>query len=519
MNIKQAKEEIIRAVLAYHRKDERGCYQYPLIRQRPILLIGPPGIGKTAIMEQAAEACQVGLVAYTITHHTRQSAIGLPHIVSRKYQGREYSVTEYTLSEIIASVYECMERTGKQEGILFIDEINCVSETLAPTMLQFLQNKTFGSHKVPEGWLIVAAGNPPEYNKSVREFDIVTLDRVRKIEIQADCGVWLEYALDHGVHPAVLAYLFIKKDCFYQVENRADEKYFVTARGWEDLSELLKSYEDLGLEVNADLVVQFLQKNDIARDFAAYYQLYRKYDEDYQIPEILSGRISIEGYQEKAAMARLASFEERFTVTELILKTLDSAFLEYGQISRFLHRLREVLSSLEAAVLERKNKKSMEGQPEGREMPEYLETMIRRRRESLAVKEKMELISREEASLEAQVTETLEDYLLTLQKQHISDVEQGMERIKAWFETEAVCRKQLIAKIREMLERSFQFLADCFGEEQEMILLVSGLTRNRRAAEFIGKHGSDAYLKYCDIMLGSGEEELRQACREALEIL
>ena len=78
---------------------------------------------------------RVGLVAYTITHHTRQSAVGLPRIVTRCYNGKEVSITEYTLSEIIASVYDCMERTGKKEGILFIDEINCVSETLAPTML------------------------------------------------------------------------------------------------------------------------------------------------------------------------------------------------------------------------------------------------------------------------------------------------------------------------------------------------------------------------------------------------
>ncbi len=82
------------------------------------------------------------------------------------------------MSEIVASIYEKMEATGLKEGILFIDEINCVSETLAPTMLQFLQGKTFGNHQIPEGWVIVTAGNPPEYNQSVREFDIVTLDRV-----------------------------------------------------------------------------------------------------------------------------------------------------------------------------------------------------------------------------------------------------------------------------------------------------------------------------------------------------
>ena len=48
------------------------------------------------------------------------------------------------MSEIIASVYEVMEESGIREGILFLDEINCVSETLAPSMLQFLQYKVFG---------------------------------------------------------------------------------------------------------------------------------------------------------------------------------------------------------------------------------------------------------------------------------------------------------------------------------------------------------------------------------------
>lgn len=141
MNIKEAKEEILHTIQIYTRKDAHGQYLMPSVRQRPVLLIGPPGIGKTAIMEQIARECGIGLTAYTITHHTRQSAVGLPVIIKRNYQGHEYSITEYTMSEIIASVYETIEKTGCKEGILFIDEINCVSETLVPTMLQFLQNK------------------------------------------------------------------------------------------------------------------------------------------------------------------------------------------------------------------------------------------------------------------------------------------------------------------------------------------------------------------------------------------
>ena len=126
MNIKRAKQEIKDSIEAYLAKDEFGEYLIPAIRQRPILLMGAPGIGKTQIMEQIARECKVGLVSYTITHHTRQSAIGLPEIVKRNYGGKGMMVTDYTMSEIVASVYDCMENTGRKEGILFIDEIHTI---------------------------------------------------------------------------------------------------------------------------------------------------------------------------------------------------------------------------------------------------------------------------------------------------------------------------------------------------------------------------------------------------------
>lgn len=80
MNIKKAKEDIKNTVRAYLKKNDYGQYSIPSIRQRPMLLMGPPGIGKTQIMQQIAQECNIGLVAYTITHHTRQSAVGLPFI-------------------------------------------------------------------------------------------------------------------------------------------------------------------------------------------------------------------------------------------------------------------------------------------------------------------------------------------------------------------------------------------------------------------------------------------------------
>ena len=119
MNIKQAKQEVMDTVKAYLMKDEYGEYVIPSVHQRPVLLLGAPGIGKTQIMEQAARECGVALVAYTITHHTRQSAIGLPFISKKEYGGREYSTTEYTMSEIVASIYNRMTETGLDRGNSF----------------------------------------------------------------------------------------------------------------------------------------------------------------------------------------------------------------------------------------------------------------------------------------------------------------------------------------------------------------------------------------------------------------
>ena len=342
MNIKKAKEDIKNTVRAYLDKDEFGQYRIPEVRQRPILLMGPPGIGKTQIMQQIARECDIGLIAYTITHHTRQSAVGLPFIKEEVFEGKTHSVTEYTMSEIISSIYRYMEETGKREGILFIDEINCVSETLAPTMLQFLQCKTFGNQAVPKGWIITAAGNPPEYNKSVRDFDFVTLDRVRKINIEADLEAFRSYARTRHIHPFILSYLELRPQNFYRTENDVDGMQFVTARGWEDLSYLIYSYEKLSIPVDEDVIHQFLQHEDIAKDVAAYYDLYQKYKQDYRVQKILSG----EDDGEVRSRAKKAGFDERISLIGLLLDAIQGEIRENVEREDMLRKLLLTLKNL-----------------------------------------------------------------------------------------------------------------------------------------------------------------------------
>ena len=461
-------------------KDAYGDYLIPSIRQRPILLIGAPGIGKTQIMEQIARECDIALVAYTITHHTRQSAIGLPFILEKEFDGKKYSMTEYTMSEIIGSVHEQMEKTGCREGILFIDEINCVSETLAPTMLQFLQCKTFGNQQVPEGWIIVAAGNPPEYNKSVREFDVVTLDRVKKIDVEPDFSVWKEFAYTAGVHGAIISYLELKKENFYQMETRVDGKRFATARGWQDLSELLTVYEKLGMEVDQEVIFQYIQHEKIAKDFANYLELYYKYQTDYQIKGILQGQVRESVYEK----LKFAPFDERLSVIGLLLAALSEKFEEVYDVDAYVTALFDTLKSYRKALAE------------GNAPAELLDSMSHEIISKAEADRENGRIDRKAEHLQKELGKTLDIYAKIVKAEGIADINEAFDRVRAEFVKETEKREQMIAAVSENLECAFDFMERAFGESQEMVVFITELTVNFYGAKFLSENECGRFYKY-----------------------
>lgn len=479
MNIKQAKQEITNTLRAYLTRDALGNYLIPSIRQRPVLLMGPPGIGKTQIMEQIAAETGVGLVAYTITHHTRQSAVGLPFIEKRTYGGREYSVTEYTMSEILSSVYQLMERTGLKEGILFLDEINCVSETLAPMMLQFLQCKTFGNQKLPEGWLIVAAGNPPEYNKSVRDFDVVTLDRVKRIDVEEDFGVWKEYARRKGLHGAVISYLDIKKENFYRIENTVDGIRFATARGWEDLSELLYAYEKLGLRADRDVVGQYIQLPQVARDFAGYLELYNKYQKTYHVDAILEGT----WHAVTASELRAAPFDEKLSVLGLVLSRLSEAAGDIRRQDALTERLHAALTELRDKL------------PQA-DAGAILDQLLWKRREKLRLTGEAGQLQKEERDLGQREIHILETYQSRLLTQAPKDKEAAMDLVRGWFSEEVDRREQLGTLCGGYLDNAFRFLEEALGQSQELVIFVTEITAGYDTSWFVENFGCDAYFRH-----------------------
>lgn len=488
MNIKEAKTEVENAVKAYLIKDKYGRYKIDRVRQRPVLVIGAPGIGKTAIMEQISKEMGIGLISYSMTHHTRQSAIGLPYIEKKVFDGKEYSVSEYTMSEIISSVYKYMEETGVKEGILFLDEINCVSETLSPAMLQFLQYKTFGNTPVPEGWVIVTAGNPPEFNKSVREFDVVTLDRVKKIDVEPDFEVWKEYALKKGIHTSIITYLEIKKSNFYFIESTVDGKAFVTARGWEDLSDMIYLYEQEGIKVNERLCRQYIQHKMISKDFAIYYDLYNKYRSDYKVIDILNGKYD-DNVKDRALSAK---FDERLTLMGLLLDAVTLSMKNVLKTEKYTAALLDVLKGVKEKCSDKESNDTI---------MDILNNALNERKELLEKELNRGLLKRENEDIMRDIISALEGYISALAEKGITDKKKGFAAVKKSFDADVKAFDKSIDDTKAQLDNMFEFVENVFGRDKEMLIIVTDLTANFNSAEFIGKYGCDKYFENNEAML------------------
>lgn len=491
MNIQEAKNQVKYSVISYLSKDEFGEYKIQVERQRPIFLVGPPGVGKTEIMSQVAEEMDIALVSYSMTHHTRQSAIGLPFISEHQYGDDSYRTTEYTMSEIIASVYDKMEETGKKEGILFLDEINCVSETLAPAMLQFLQMKVFGRHRLPEGWVVVTAGNPLEYNNSAREFDLATLDRLKRIDVEPELEPWLVYARNNAVHASVLNYLSIKKDDFYSVRLTVDGKLFVTARGWVDLSEMIYLYEENDIEVNLELVSQYIQDERIARDFTSYYDLFYRYRREYDIAGILAGN----GFDKAAAKLADAPFDERITVVRLLSDALGSEFrrefVKSAVIDEVVSRIKIQKDELLGARLDK--------------AAHILKLISSDMELDLEERKKSHSISRMNERIARKSIQTMIDIMHNV----MGGIGEPSSVITGEMSKLNDERNALVKSVQDRLRNSFKFIESSFEGDNEMMIFVRTLSEDRYSAGFLGKHGSEEYSRWSKgLMMSDREQEL-----------
>lgn len=475
MNIKQAKKQIIQSINCYLAKDEFDNYLMPIQKQRPIYLLGACGIGKTAIMYQIAKELNINLLAYSMTHHTRQSALGLPMIVNKQYEDQNYNVSHYTMSEIIASIYEIMTTSNIKEGILFLDEINCVSETLMPSMLQFLQYKSFANHHLPKGWVIVCAGNPTAYNSYAKDFDIVVMDRLKRIDIEPNYQVFKEYSQSVSMHPAIITYLENKKENYYKVENTIDGKMFVTPRSYEDLSDMMRSYEKKGYTIDIDLISQYLQHFSIAKDFSIYYDLFIKYQQHLAIEDILNNNLTTDIIESSKA----SKFDERIVCMSLLCDNLN-------QKMKDILNEKEMLAKIIDDIKQYKNDNDLNNE---------LNNLINKLKQA-----KKQTNDHDQLNI-----------LSLLINFYTNNLNNSYEIIKKNIVNMVNDNRHKADMISKQLDNAFSFIKNIYQNDNQLLIFITNLTINKHSANFIAYYGNDIYYQYSkNLMFDHRHKEIEE---------
>ena len=282
-----------------------------------------------------------------------------------------------------------------------------------------------------------------------------------------------------------------------KIETDVDGVQFVTARGWEDLSAYLQAADTLGLPVDEGVIAQYLRHPEVARDFAAYWRLYRKYGTDYGISDLLEGTLTEAQYREKTAMASSGGFDEGVSVVNLLLEGLAARLRTYETLDVRTVRLHEML-------------KRFRGQNPS------LADFLAAGEKALAVKEENGLISRKDALVERWVLNRLEAMGAAARERRQTG-ELLFPCLKAQFAQDVSARAAAVESVSRVLDNAFRFAEDSFGNRQERNLLVTGLSKLPAAQEFIRLHGCPGYLRQAECLLyHKRQAALRKACRDAL---
>ena len=330
--INEAKKEIKNSISVYMMKDEGGSYIIPENKKNPFYVIGAPGIGKTEMASQIAAELGIGFMATSLSHHTRNSVLGLPFITD--FNGNKS--TEYTISDILLQVMKkCKD--GQTEGILLIDEFASMSEALVAPMLAFLQNKCIGNHYLPEGWVIILCSNPPEYNETARVFGPAVIDRVRIMNVKYSREDFLIYAKESGMHPIVVDYVKNNDKNVYVCNSSDDESEIVTTRGWENLSQCLYGYERLEMDISDNLIYQFIKSESIARDFYNYYMLCTSAIKAGDVRNIIQGM----DIEKNVSKMKKIEFNKKMQTADVIVNQLASEVKPAVEVSKLTDYLKE----------------------------------------------------------------------------------------------------------------------------------------------------------------------------------
>lgn len=197
----------------------------------PVMLWGPPGVGKSQIIAQIARNHGVPLIDIRLSQMEPTDLRGVPF--------RKGDLVEWSVPALLPDA----GRHGPR-GMLFLDEITSAPPTVTAAAYQLILDRRLGEYRAPEGWVIFAAGNRYGDRGVTYVMPTPLANRFTHYEIEPDLEDWVAWSHAAGIDERVIAFLRFRPDLLFDFNPAQSPVAFPSPRSWEYAHRALAKFGD-----------------------------------------------------------------------------------------------------------------------------------------------------------------------------------------------------------------------------------------------------------------------------------
>ena len=207
----------------------------------PVMLWGPPGVGKSQMVAQVAATHDVPLIDIRLSQMEPSDLRGIPFLKGE--------IVDWAIPSMLPDT----QRHGVK-GILFLDEITSAPPSVAAAAYQLILDRSLGEYKVPDHWAIIAAGNRQGDRGVTYTMPAPLANRFSHYEVDVNLDDWVAWAYANDIDERVIGFLRFRPDLVFDFDPSYNPIAFPSPRSWEFAHRALQKFGE-----DPDLLVSALQ--------------------------------------------------------------------------------------------------------------------------------------------------------------------------------------------------------------------------------------------------------------------
>jgi hypothetical protein len=261
-------------------------------KKRPVFLWGPPGIGKSELVEEMTRDMNGYMIDLRLSQMEPTDLRGIP-FYNKDTGTMDWAPPIDLPTEELANQYPVV--------VLFLDECNSGAPSVMAAAYQLVLNRRIGNYRLPDNVVIVAAGNRESDKGVTYRMPMPLSNRFVHFEMKVDYESWLDWAVENKIHKDVVGYISFAKQDLYDFDSKSSSRAFATPRSWTFVSELLEGNPDEKTTTN-------LVAGAVGEGLALKFMAHRKVAGKLPKPEdILAGKVKELETKEVSAMYSLVT--------------------------------------------------------------------------------------------------------------------------------------------------------------------------------------------------------------------